>query len=113
MRAKVPFIRANRTSVGFIFFGQDQTRSACRDLDFDFRQGTKTLKRAGEGIRTLNSQLGRLELYQLSYSRRSDEAGTSSQVYVNGVIKPANDTSVGFYEKPSLQNASFYRPETE
>ena len=39
--------------------------------------------------------------------------GTSPRVYVNGVIKPANDTSVGFYEKPSLQNASFYRPETE
>jgi hypothetical protein len=27
---------------------------------------------AGEGIRTLNSQLGRLELYQLSYSRSCD-----------------------------------------
>ncbi len=49
----------------------------------------------------------------LSTYMESDEAGTSSQVYVNGVIKPANDTSVGFYEKPSLQNASFYRPETE
>jgi hypothetical protein len=32
---------------------------------------------------------------------------------VNGVIKPANDTSVGLSDKPSLQNASFYRPETE
>jgi hypothetical protein len=31
--------------------------------------GRRGEERAGEGIRTLDNQLGRLELYQLSYTR--------------------------------------------
>ena len=52
---------------------------------------------AGEGIRTLNSQLGRLELYQLSYSRKSvTTLGCCHGVYMNWVINPSDIMSIGY-----------------
>ena len=66
---------------------------------------------AGEGIRTLNSQLGRLELYQLSYSRSCDYSlGSFVTFYVNEEANPTDITSVSFNDKLSPQNVSFYRP---
>ena len=51
---------------------------------------------AGEGIRTLNSQLGRLELYQLSYSRSCDYSlGSFVTFYVNEEANPTYITGVG------------------
>ena len=40
----------------------DRSNHACRDL-------TEIQKRAGDGARTRDPQLGKLMLYQLSYSR--------------------------------------------
>ena len=54
--------------------GPDENRTHHRNIASVSRRSLGTCQPiwAGEGIRTLNSQLGRLELYQLSYSRNCD-----------------------------------------
>lgn len=54
--------------------------------------------RAGDEARTRDNQLGRLELYQLSYSRKSF-------ANIQMLIKPANKLSVKFLVFPE----NFYK----
>ena len=91
--------------------GIEPKRSDCKSVYLPLASGPF---RAGEGTRTPNNQFGRLELYQLSYSRNCDYSlGSFVTFYVNGVIKPTNITSVSFNDKLSPQNVSVLSPKTE
>ena len=83
---KVPFIRASRTSVRFIW--------------------------AGGGSRNL---VARLEVWSNSHYTTPAKLwllrwDLFRHVNVNEVIKPTNNTGVSLYDKLSPQNVSFYHP---
>ena len=58
--------RARRAETGPAVAGVKLNRQAAVAMD-----GTAGVKKAGEGTRTLDIQLGKLALYQLSYARKT------------------------------------------
>ena len=91
-----------------------------------FRQASRGRSvRAGNGIRTRDIQLGRLTLYQLSYSREANRAGSPSRIFrgwQGGVRPPPNKrrggswwirTTVGvsqqIYSLPPLATRASFR----
>ena len=101
--AKVPFIRAIRTSVRFVLKRRVE-------LLIHFNRRTVRLFCAGRMNRTLIFWLEVRSNNHYTIPAVVTTFGVGVTFYVNGEANLTNITSVSFNDKPSLQNVSFYRP---